>query len=211
MSNNMKCLFRINKNKAECAVEVLAEAFKAYPLFQYYFTNESIREKISRYILSFAIYSGIRYGEVYATSPNMEGIAVWIPSSNYPMTFWKMLRSVPISKILGVGRYGGLKLKNFNEYIDNVHQRLVPFNHWFLQAIGVDPSFQGHGYASLLIRPMLSKIDKENLPCYLETVDEKNVSIYERFGFQIIDESIVPETEFTSWAMLRESPPVVSS
>ena len=183
MNNDLKGLFRINKGKAEGAVEVLGKAFSSYPIFQYYFPDEAKRQKISKYILSFAVYSGIKYGEVYATSPKMEGVAVWIPSNNFPLTFWKILRSVPLSKIFGMGRYGGSKMKNFNDHIDNVHQRLAPFSHWFLQAIGVDPSFQGNGHASTLLRTMLSKTDKENLPCYLETVDEKNVSIYQHFEF----------------------------
>ena len=203
--SNCKDLLRINKDNAEHAVDVLVSAFKEYPLFQYYFPNESSREKISYYILSFAVYSGIRYGEVYTTSPKMEGVAVWMPSNNYPMTTWKMLRSVPLSKIFGLGRYGGSKMKNFNEYIDSIHQRLAPFNHWFLQAIGVAPRFKGKGYASKLLRSMFAKIDKEQVPCYLETIDETNVSIYEHFDFEIIDKSVVPETGFTNWAMLRKA------
>jgi ribosomal protein S18 acetylase RimI-like enzyme len=151
------------------------------------------------------VYSGIRYGEVYATSSNLEGIAIWIPSNNYPVTFWKMLRSVPLSKIFGLGRYGGSKMNTFNDYIDSVHQRQAPFKHWFLQAIGVATRFQRKGYASKLLRSMLSKIDKEHLPCYLETIDEINISIYARFGFNIIDRSIVPETKFTNLAMLRKA------
>ena len=204
MSKDVKGLIRINKGDAEPCIGILVEAFRKYPLFQYYFPNESIREKISYYVLSLLIYSGIRYGEVYAASSNLQGIAIWIPSNNYPVTFWKMLRSVPLLKILGLGRYGGSKMKGFNDYIDRVHKRQAPFKHWFLQAIGVAPRFQGKGYASKLLRPMLSKIDKEHLPCYLETIDEKNVSIYERFGFKIVDKSIVPKTEFTNWAMLRK-------
>ena len=204
MSNGVKSLIRINKGNAEPCVEVLVKAFKNYPLFKYYFPNKSTREKISYYVLSLAIYSGIKYGEVYATSSNLEGIAIWIPSNNYPVTFWKMLRSVPLSKIFGLVRYGGSKMKAFNEYIDSVHQYNAPFKHWFLQVIGVAPRFQGKGYAGKLLRSMFSNIDKEQLPCYLETVSEKNVSIYERFGFKIIDKSIVPKTKFTNWAMLRK-------
>ena len=206
MSKDVKGLVRINKSNAEPCIRVLVKAFRKYPLFQYYFPTESTRrEKISYYVLSLLVYSGIRFGEVSATSSNLEGVAIWIPSNNYPLTFWKMLRSVPLSKIFGLGRYGGSKMMDFNDYIDRVHQRQAPFNHWFLQAIGVATRFQGKGYASKLLRPMLSKIDKEHLPCYLETINEKNVSIYERFGFKIIDKSIVPETKFTNWAMLRKA------
>jgi len=204
MSKNTQSLIPISKNNAEPAIEVLVRAFRNYPLFRHYFPNETNREKILHYFLSAVVYSGIHYGEVYATSPNLEGIAVWIPSNNYPVTFWKLLRSVPLSKIVGIGRHGGSKLRHFNDYIDSVHQRVAPFKHWFLQAIGITPGFQGKGFASMLLRPMLSKIDKEYLPCYLETIDEKNISMYEHYGFKIIDISNIPDTKFTNWGMLRE-------
>jgi ribosomal protein S18 acetylase RimI-like enzyme len=150
------------------------------------------------------VYSGIKYGEVYATSNNLEGIAVWFPSNNYPITFWKMLRSVPISKIFGFGKLGASKLKSFNEHIENIHRQHVPFKHWFLQAIGVTPRLHGKGYATKLLNPMLNRIDKEDLPCYLETILEKNVSLYEHFGFKTIDKSNIPETPLMNWAMLRK-------
>lgn len=204
MSKNTQSLIPISENNAEPAIEVLVRAFRNYPLFRHYFPNEANREKILHYFLSVVVFSGIHYGEVHATSPNLEGIAVWIPSNNYPVTFWNLLRSVPLLKIFGIGRHGGTKLRHFNDYIDSVHQRVAPFKHWFLQAIGIAPRFQGEGFASMLLRPMLSKIDKEYLPCYLETIDEKNISMYEHYGFKIIDISNIPDTKFTNWGMLRE-------
>ncbi len=205
MKKEIKSLVQINKDNTESVIEALVRAFNNYPLFRHYFPNKTNREKISYYFLSFLVYSGIKYGEVYATSSNLEGIVIWMPSNNHPVTFWKALRSVPLSKIFGIGRYGGSKMRHFNDYIDSVHQRTAPFKHWFLQAIGIVPKFQGKGYASLLIKPMLSRIDKEKLACYLETIDEKNVEIYQHFGFEIIEKSIVPKTDFTNWAMLRKA------
>ena len=205
MNKDLESLILINKDRAESALKVLSKAFRDYLLLHYYFPDNCIREKVSNYFLSLAVYSGIRYGEVYATSENLEGIAIWIPSINYPLTFRKMLRSVPISKIFGFSRYGGYKLRLFNEYIDTVHQQQTPFKHWFLQAMGIAPRFQGKGYASELIRPMLNKIDKEHLPCYLETISEKNVSIYEHFGFRTVDKSTVTETQLINWSMLRKA------
>ena len=204
MDKSFESLIRINKDRAKPAVKALSNAFRDYPLLQFYFPDNLTREKIANYFLSFAVYTGIKYGEVYATSNNLEGIAVWLPSKNYPITFWKMLRSVPISKILGFGRHGGSKLKSFNEHIENVHQQHIPFKHLFLQAIGVTPRFQGKGYASKLLRSMLNRIDKEHLSCYLETISEKNVSLYEHFGFKTIDKSNTPGTTLMNWAMLRK-------
>lgn len=96
-------------------------------------------------------------------------------------------------------------MRRFSDYNDSVHQRVAPFKHWFLQTIGVASQFQGMGFGSKLLKPMFYKIGKERLPCYLETIDEKNVSLYEHFDFKIVDKSIVPETDFTNWAMLRET------
>ena len=90
------------------------------------------------------------------------------------------------------------------EYIDTVHKRLAPFKHWFLQTIGVDPQFKGKGYAGKLLHAMFTRIDEEGLPCYLETLDETNVRLYEHFGFKVIEKSTIPETKLTNWAMLRE-------
>ncbi|MBA7473908.1 hypothetical protein ES707_09255 [subsurface metagenome] len=204
MSNEIEGLIRLDKSNAKLAVEVLVRAFQNYPLLQYYFPNKVEREKLSYYFLSFGLFSGISYGEVYATSPNLEGVAVWIPSTNYPVTFWRMLRSIPPPIIVGLGMHGGFKIRRLGEYVDTVHQRLTPFKHWFLQTIGVAPQFQGKGYAGKLLRPMLSKIDKEGLPCYLETLDEQNVQLYEHFGFKVIEESNVPSTNLTNWAMMRD-------
>jgi ribosomal protein S18 acetylase RimI-like enzyme len=134
----------------------------------------------------------------------MEGVAVWIPSDNYPVTFWRLMRSVPLSVIFGFGRVGGGGMKYPGEYMDTVHKRLAPLRHWFLQTIGVARRFQGNGYADKLLRPMFSRIDAEGLPCYLETLDETNVPLYERFGFRVVEKSTIPETILTNWAMLKE-------
>jgi hypothetical protein len=51
---------------------------------------------------------------------------------------------------------------------------------------------------------MLDRIDQENLSCYLDTEVEKNVAIYQHYGFRALDDMIVPGTEVRSWGMLRD-------
>ena len=86
-----------------------------------------------------------------------------------------------------------------------MHKKVAPFRHWYLEALGIAPEHQGKGYASRLIRGMLSRVDEEKLPCFLDTMDPKNVRIYERFGFKVVEESQVPGTPLTTWAMLRDA------
>jgi GNAT superfamily N-acetyltransferase len=69
--------------------------------------------------------------------------------------------------------------------------------------LGVDPDYQGKGYASQLLRPMLARADKEGIPCYLETQLGKNVALYEHFGFRVAEQGIIPGSNVMSWAMVR--------
>lgn len=205
MNSSVNTIVRLNRSHSQRATEVLVRAFWNHPPLLYYFPDEAEREKIAPYFFSLTVLYGIRYGEVYATSPNFEGIAVWLPSNNYPMTLWSMLRSVPLSKIVGFGRHGGSRMRSLGQYIDSVHGRLAPFKHWFLQSIGVDPQFQGRGYAGMLLRQMLARMDGAGLPCYLETLEEQNVRLYEHFGFTVSENSAIPDTNLRNWAMLREA------
>jgi len=204
MTTDLQDLFRLNKAQVKPAAEVLARAFWDFPVSTYAYPDELIREKRLPYFFSIDLHYCLRYGEAYATSSRLEGVAAWLPSNHFPMTVWKILRSVPLSIFFNLRLDNAHKMKAFADYVDGVHKRLAPFRHWYLHIIGVAPHHQGKGYAGKLLRPMLARIDKQGLPCFLETVDERDVAIYKHFGFNVVDESIVPATGITSWAMLRQ-------
>jgi ribosomal protein S18 acetylase RimI-like enzyme len=58
--------------------------------------------------------------------------------------------------------------------------------HWYLPMIGVEPSRQGNGIGSALLQNTLANCDADGLPAYLESSNPKNISLYERFGFEQI-------------------------
>jgi ribosomal protein S18 acetylase RimI-like enzyme len=60
--------------------------------------------------------------------------------------------------------------------------------HWYLPLIGVDPSQQGNGVGSALMKHALEIVDRDHLPAYLESSNPKNISLYERHGFEVIGE-----------------------
>jgi GNAT superfamily N-acetyltransferase len=63
--------------------------------------------------------------------------------------------------------------------------------HWHLGPIGVDPELQGRGVGKAMLGSFLDMVDKEGSPAYLETDVEKNVPLYERFGFKVIYQAIL--------------------
>ena len=96
------------------------------------------------------------------------------------------------------------RLEPIAKYLDRCHKQYANFPHRYLSTIGVDPVYQGRGYASLLIRAKLAELDKQTVPCYLETMKEKNVSIYQHFGFEVVEDGTIPDTDIPMWAMLRK-------
>ncbi|MBN1189602.1 MAG: GNAT family N-acetyltransferase [Dehalococcoidales bacterium] len=199
----MNGVMKLNKSHVRHAAAMLTRAFWDHPPLRDYYPDETERGKAAPYFFSLSVYYGLKYGEVYSPSEALEGIAVWIPSNNYPMTVWKMMRSIPLMEIYGFGRNVGSRMKSLGEYIDTVHSRITPYKHWYLQTLGVDPQHQGKGHAGQLLRHMFRRTDKEGLPCYLETLEEHNVRLYEHLGFKVVDRSLIPGTDITNWAMLR--------
>jgi ribosomal protein S18 acetylase RimI-like enzyme len=205
MIPEISALYRLDKSRVKPAAELVMRAFQDYPLSQYFYPDSSQRSKVNRYIASISLYLGVRFGTVYADSPNLKGVACWIPSDHFHFGTWDLLTSVPWSDLAGFWFSGGNPVMSAGAYMDKIHECLAPFEHWYLSLLGVDPQFQGQGHASQLLRPVLAQADRQKIPCYLETNDEKDVLIYLHFGFKVVQEDILPHTPVKTWAMLREA------
>jgi ribosomal protein S18 acetylase RimI-like enzyme len=203
MEYDLKNLVRLEKSRINEAAEVFSRAFEDDPLVRWFFPEISSRFEMSLSYFRFRIMYGISYGEVYATSPNLEGLAIWIPSKNTKMTNFKMFRSggVRLIKELGFERVG--KLTSVGTFVSKIHHRLINFPHWHLSPMCVEPEYQGKGYGSKLMRSMLNRLDEEKLPCFLETQNKNNVDIYKHYGFNIIDTTTIPHAKLEHWSMLR--------
>jgi len=54
--------------------------------------------------------------------------------------------------------------------------------------IGADPAHIGQGLGAALMKHALARCDEDRLPSYLESSNLRNVSLYERHGFEKIGE-----------------------
>jgi ribosomal protein S18 acetylase RimI-like enzyme len=203
LNSDLDSLVRLTKPDIERAANVLTRAFQDDALESYFIPDTEVRHKLLPYFFQYRIRFGILYGEVYSTSPEMEGIAIWFPPSKSDMTSWKMMRAGGISLQRKVGKEIISKMTFVNKHVTNIRKQHAPFPHWHLFPMGVDPSHQGKGFASTLLRPMLKRIDTEGLACYLETQNERNVSIYQHFGFKVVHAEVLPDTDIMHWAMIR--------
>lgn len=81
---------------------------------------------------------------------------------------------------------------NVKEDLPSIFEQMEKFRptepHWYLPMIGVDPAYQGTGVGSALMAEALKVVDNEGLIAYLESSNPRNISLYERHGFEVIGE-----------------------
>jgi len=206
MDNQNSELLRLTLKERDAGAAVVGRAFSEYELFRYYFPDERERRAAAESYAFVSLAVCLRYGEVYASSEKLEGVAAWLPPGESPFGLRQVIRSVPLSILARFARQGAGRMWTYGRFVDSLHRRLVPYPHWYLEIIGVDPAYQGQGFSSRLLRPMLERIDRDRTPCYLETNAAKNVAIYRRLGFEVVSEAKLPGTAVTTFAMLRKPP-----
>lgn len=196
-------LMRLEKSDIGAAADMFSRAFYNDPFSRYAFPDLKERDLKLPYMNQFSLYYGLRYGVAYTPSEKYEGGAIWIPPGKVGMSIFGFLLSGCLTPVIKMGLKTEMKMLPLDNFMEAKHKKLVPFPHWYLALLGVDPEYQKQGYASKLLYPMLEKFDKENMPCYLETDSEKNYLMYQYFGFEIIDEFVLPKAGIRLWAMLR--------
>ncbi len=169
------------------------------------FPDPEERRVKTPYVHEFYLLRNYSDSRAFITSSQLEGIAVWMHSDKMKeRPFWRILTSGAIWPAMKIGIKALRKMQALDKYIERKHKELAPFKHWYLAMLAVDPQHQGKRHASKLLNETLSNIDEEGLHCYLETAGEKNVSMYQHFGFEVVDEFIVPGTNDKLVAMLRK-------
>ncbi len=183
---------------------MLARAFKEDPVFVSAVPDLSQRIERTKYIFQTAVCLGLRYGEVRAIPPNLEGVAVWIPYEHFKETPWGNILCAFKSRIWKMGLKYSRAFQPLLEFNNKKHYQFALGKHWYLQTLGVNPQYQGKGYGSMLVQTMLEFIDKDPLPVYLEIFTERNVKFYSKFGFEVLEQATIPGTDVLEYFLLRE-------
>jgi ribosomal protein S18 acetylase RimI-like enzyme len=194
---------RLSKHQIGQACEMLSRAFFNDPKMLHLIPDIAAKKELSRNLFEFELQYGMNYGDVYTTPPAIEGVAVWLPSSKSEVTFWRAFRSGGMRLQKQLGKTVMDRLMSFSAAVDNLHKKHAPYPHYYLFFIGVDPVYQKKRVASRLITPMLSWLDMQKLPCYLNTQNEKNIGLYEHFGFQVIEQLGLEDSGIVHTAMQR--------
>lgn len=207
MSEHLECLFRLRKNDIPKACSILTDAFQHYPIWNKVFEGIPHSEQRLKKITEIPLRFCLQYGEVYATSENLEGIAAWVPGKYADLTIWRLLRSGGLIPGMNIGPKLAIKMKPALLPVERDRKRTMKGKEYtYLQIIGVATAYQRQGYGRKLLHALIEKSDKAGLPIYLETETERNVVMYQRYGFEVIREIFLPVINLPIWELLRRSP-----
>jgi GNAT superfamily N-acetyltransferase len=190
------------------AVAVAAAMFED-PLHRFFIPDPHRRRRLLPELYAFALRHELRLNRLYASSTALEGVVIWEP----PRGDAPPPRSSPLSVVaalfegLGVARrLGGgslVRMLSYLRFAVRERRRHAPGPHWYLSLLAVRPDCQGRGHAGALVRPMLQRADRQGLPCYLETQNERNLPVYAHFGFRVVGQALIPGSSVGHWSMVR--------
>jgi ribosomal protein S18 acetylase RimI-like enzyme len=104
-------------------------------------------------------------------------VAMWLPPGTEPDG-----NSITAVLTESVSAEKHADLFSVLEQMDSAHPR---YPHWYLPWFGVEAGQQGHGLGGILLAHCLGIVDASHLPAYLETPNPRNLSFYERHGFEV--------------------------
>jgi ribosomal protein S18 acetylase RimI-like enzyme len=137
------------------------------------------------------------------TTDDHAGVAVWHPPGYSGAGFIDSLRLLPSAARMA-GSIG--RLRDVSRAIASLEHRRrlhAPGPHFYLSVLGVEPERQGEGIGSSLMQPALELATSAGVAAYLETATGRNVLLYERAGFAVVEELTIPGTDIHGWLMLR--------
>jgi predicted GNAT family acetyltransferase/acyl carrier protein len=161
------------------AVATIVIAFCSDPVMGWLLPNPKKRLEFLRDFASFFIKTSHLNCRTHFL-PDFSGTAIWTSAGEIS----------PMSKLQSIfAEHVSLNVLRHYFYMSGELDSAKPEGkHLTLQLIGVDPVRQGQGIATALLEHGLREADSEGLPAYLESTNPRNISLYRRFGFEVVKE-----------------------
>jgi len=190
---------RLGYDDVPTIARALARAFEDDPVMSWIFRDDSDRpRRLERAFALFLRKIWLPQEECYAAD-QLFGAALWLPPGKWHLGAGAQLRLLP-SMISATGR-NMVRLGAVLQMIEKKHPKAP---HFYLAVLGVEPELQGRGFGGALMQPVLTRCDRERIPAYLESSKRRNVVLYERHGFEVVEEVQLPRGGPPIWRMWRE-------
>ena len=179
-------------------VEAAARSFYEDPVFTWIFPDDERR--LSRLEQGFGLFARrvwLPQDETYTTD-RLIGGAFWMPPDTWHLSPLRQLLLLPAMAVIARG-----DLPRMLRGLNAIEAKHPHDPHYYLPVVGILPEWQGRGFGSALMRPILERCDRERLPAYLEASSARNRALYERHGFAVVEEMRLANASPPLWRMWR--------
>lgn len=203
MAAKLEEFYEVQKKDMKRAGTVFASAFKEDPVWKKVFSKGTEKQR-SAFFESPARFCR-KYGNLYSPSEKLEGMAGWAHSKDADMTALKALLCGSIGSSLRAGMVNLKDMMTIFEPLDKARkEHMKGRDYLYLMILGIAREHQAKGHGGRLMRAILDQSREMNLPIYLETSTEKNVAMYEHYGFRQVGKVIHPIIDLPQWCLIRE-------
>jgi ribosomal protein S18 acetylase RimI-like enzyme len=182
---------------------VLARAFVDSPVYLAVLaksTDEARVRTLERVKGGFVSATAHHGASRVARDPNgVAGVSLVMAPGGYPLSWLDEVRQATGCATTGPGA-----IARFLKLTAYMRDRHVKGPHFYLFAIGVEPSRQGRGVGKTLLHELNARADAARMPCYLETEKAINVRLYQSVGYRVVTDELIPGFDsLRMWTMLR--------
>jgi ribosomal protein S18 acetylase RimI-like enzyme len=157
---------------------------------------DSSRQSLLRYIFNYSCTTTLRYGTMLGIKDENDKLAAVLCFSppGAKATFWDYAMTICQVGIMPFLRTGPQwsaclqRLQKVEEWTIKNHKTHLTNETYYISYVGVHPCHQGKKYGKQLMMAMNGIADRDSAPIFLECSGAKNVEIYKKYGYEVVDE-----------------------
>lgn len=196
----LQSIRRASEGDVPALINTLVDAFSEDPFTNWLVRQDARKAEGNRLLFDTSLRTlTMPFGQVYTTEPDPHGAALWAPPGQWQLGLWRQLQMLP-SFFTTAGFWRTPQAIRGLTALQNQHPTT---KHYYLVMLGVRSAAQNQGLGTALLRPMLQRCDLEQVGAYLETANERNLTLYLRHGFEITREFVIPSGGPKMWLMWR--------
>ena len=142
-----------------------------------------------------------------ADSKEANSILAYIPPKSKEPSLLDYMKAGGMKMLFKFGIRRIIRLTRFNIEIEQVAKRYRTANDGYLMAFATRLDKRGQHYGKPLITALLNHLDASGESCYLETLEPKNVALYQHFSFQLTGQKESQMGNLSLFAMRRPGNP----
>ena len=168
--------------------------------------DETTKKNAMLAYMDYSILEAQEFGECYIPKQQHYGVSIWsYPLPDEQSQHKSQQKKDFIENIMGQASYQAYY--SMCEFMSRHSTPIVSSSAWYLSIIGILPDFQGQGLGPGLVENVLEKTDKLGISTYLETFTPRNITFYQRLGYESEGSFIEPTANAEYWLLSR--PPSV--